>query len=105
MPEVLWEHGWIGKRICFRVVQALSALLWRQVLLFFETREKVIEVMDEEGEVNGERNDEVGVLAGNVAKKTSGESENREEYHLSGNDGNYLSQTVMLNGTPLELTE
>ncbi|WOL10362.1 hypothetical protein Cni_G19117 [Canna indica] len=26
-----------------------------------------------------------------VGRKTSDESENREEYHLSGNDGNYLS--------------
>ncbi|WOK99658.1 heparanase-like protein 1 [Canna indica] len=40
-----------------------------------------------------------------VGRKTSDESENRKEYHLSGNDGNYLSQTVLLNGTPLELTE
>lgn len=28
----------------------------------------------------------------------------REEYHLTAKDGNHLSQTVLLNGTPLELT-
>ncbi|RRT51986.1 hypothetical protein B296_00032566 [Ensete ventricosum] len=30
---------------------------------------------------------------------------NREEYHLTGKGGDHLSQTVLLNGTPLELTE
>ncbi|XP_042466127.1 heparanase-like protein 2 [Zingiber officinale] len=29
----------------------------------------------------------------------------RKEYHLTAKDDNYLSQTMLLNGTPLELTE
>ncbi|KAG6520768.1 heparanase-like protein 1 [Zingiber officinale] len=37
--------------------------------------------------------------------KASVEFGNREEYHLTAKDGNHLSQTVLLNGTPLELTE
>ena len=40
-----------------------------------------------------------------VGKKASDESEKREEYHLTGKDDNHLSRTVLLNGTPLELTE
>lgn len=37
--------------------------------------------------------------------EASAEPGNREEYHLTAKDGNHLSQTVLLNGTPLELTE
>ncbi|RWW00841.1 hypothetical protein GW17_00036164, partial [Ensete ventricosum] len=40
-----------------------------------------------------------------VGKKASDESEKREEYHLTGKDDNHLSRTVLLNGTPLELTD
>lgn len=40
-----------------------------------------------------------------VGSKASDGSEKREEYHLTAQDGNHLSRTVLLNGTPLELTE
>lgn len=32
-------------------------------------------------------------------------SNQREEYHLTPKDGNILSDVLLLNGTPLELTE
>ncbi|XP_010923582.1 heparanase-like protein 2 isoform X1 [Elaeis guineensis] len=40
-----------------------------------------------------------------VGRRASDESEMREEYHLTAKDGNHLSRTVLLNGTPLELTK
>ncbi|XP_072957749.1 heparanase-like protein 2 [Typha angustifolia] len=40
-----------------------------------------------------------------IGSNTSDGSETREEYHLTGKDGNHLSRTMLLNGTPLELTE
>lgn len=40
-----------------------------------------------------------------VGKKSSDESENREEYHLTAKDGDHLSRTMLLNGRPLELTK
>ncbi|XP_020590057.1 heparanase-like protein 2 isoform X2 [Phalaenopsis equestris] len=40
-----------------------------------------------------------------IKNEVSDGSERREEYHLSGKDGDYLSRTVLLNGNPLQLTE
>ncbi|OAY84041.1 Heparanase-like protein 1 [Ananas comosus] len=40
-----------------------------------------------------------------VGSKASDGPEKREEYHLTAQDGNHLSRTMLLNGTPLELTE
>ncbi|KAG6527149.1 hypothetical protein ZIOFF_009242 [Zingiber officinale] len=40
-----------------------------------------------------------------IGRKASDESVHREEYHLTGADGNCLSQTVLLNGNPLELVD
>ncbi|THU74989.1 hypothetical protein C4D60_Mb04t39190 [Musa balbisiana] len=40
-----------------------------------------------------------------MGRKASYESGSREEYHLTGKDKDHLSQTVLLNGIPLELTE
>ncbi|XP_043704735.1 heparanase-like protein 1 isoform X2 [Telopea speciosissima] len=40
-----------------------------------------------------------------VGRKASDEEELREEYHLTPKDGYLQSQTMVLNGTPLELTE
>lgn len=40
-----------------------------------------------------------------VGKVASDGSEKREEYHLTAQDGNHLSRTMLLNGTPLELTK
>ncbi|XP_043725007.1 heparanase-like protein 1 [Telopea speciosissima] len=40
-----------------------------------------------------------------VGRKASDEAELREEYHLTPKDGYLQSQTMVLNGTPLELTE
>jgi heparanase len=40
-----------------------------------------------------------------VGSKASDGSDVREEYHLTAKDGNQLSRTILLNGTPLELIE
>lgn len=40
-----------------------------------------------------------------IGKKAFDGSETREEYHLTGKDGNYLSRTMLLNGNPLQLTK
>lgn len=40
-----------------------------------------------------------------VGRRASDDSEMREEYHLTAQDGNHLSRNVLLNGTPLKLTE
>lgn len=39
-----------------------------------------------------------------VGRKAS-DTQKREEYHLTAKDGNYRSKTMLLNGSPLELTE
>ncbi|PKU65908.1 Heparanase-like protein 2 [Dendrobium catenatum] len=51
---------------------------------------------------------EVSVLKQTVSwygEKVYDGSERREEYHLSGKEGNYLSRIMLLNGNPLQLTE
>ncbi|KAK8953660.1 Heparanase-like protein 2 [Platanthera guangdongensis] len=40
-----------------------------------------------------------------IGKKSSDGSERREEYHLTGKGGDHLSRTMLLNGTPLQLTQ
>lgn len=40
-----------------------------------------------------------------VGRKILDGSAKRQEYHLTALNGNYLSQTVLLNGSPLELTK
>ncbi|XP_074572550.1 heparanase-like protein 2 [Curcuma longa] len=40
-----------------------------------------------------------------IGRKASDESAQREEYHLTGKGGNRLSQTMLLNGNPLELLD
>ncbi|KAM0951407.1 putative glycosidase [Dioscorea sansibarensis] len=40
-----------------------------------------------------------------VGRKILDGSAKRQEYHLTAKNGNYLSQTVLLNGSPLELTK
>ncbi|KAK8918363.1 Heparanase-like protein 2 [Platanthera zijinensis] len=40
-----------------------------------------------------------------IGTKSSDVVVQREEYHLTGKDGNYLSRTVLLNGNPLQLTD
>lgn len=40
-----------------------------------------------------------------VGSRASDEALYREEYHLTAKDGNIRSQTVVLNGIPLELTK
>lgn len=41
----------------------------------------------------------------NKLLEDSEDSNQREEYHLTPKDGNILSDVVLLNGTPLKLTE
>ncbi|KAH0468858.1 hypothetical protein IEQ34_002090 [Dendrobium chrysotoxum] len=51
---------------------------------------------------------EVSVLKQTVSwygEKVYDGSETREEYHLAGKDGNYLSRIMLLNGYPLQLTK
>nr|XP_010936349.1 heparanase-like protein 1 isoform X2 [Elaeis guineensis] len=40
-----------------------------------------------------------------LGRKPLDGSQKREEYHLTAKDGNHQSQTMLLNGSPLELTE
>ncbi|XP_074583370.1 heparanase-like protein 2 [Curcuma longa] len=54
---------------------------------------------DGDGDGEGGRKDD-----GDSFIEASPEPGSREEYHLTAKDGNHLSQTVLLNGTPLEIT-